>query len=437
MKFKLKIFENFDFILFFSVIVLVTIGICFIYSSGIDSSGVNVSNEFIKQIVFASSGIILMLVAMFIDYRKLQKYIFWIFVGLCGILIYTRFWGREVNGAKSWLGIGDFGIQPSEFGKIIFIMYLASFLEKTDKQDELKRYAKALVILLCPVGLILLQPDLGTALVYIPVFLVMCYIANVPKRYILMIFSIGMVTILFTVLPIWEETIAKRDVALLNVLTNMKLRLIIILATSMITIISIVGYILTKRRYYYWISYVFIIVVISLFASVAAGKVLADYQVKRLIIFLDPQSDPLGAGWNIIQSKVAIGSGNLFGQGFLQGTQSHYRFLPEQSTDFIFSILSEEWGFAGGVVVFGLYFIILFRCILIMRNTTNTYGYYITTGIFTMFLFHFLINVGMVMGIMPITGIPLCFLSYGGSSLWTAMTCVGLLLSINARKLDF
>ena len=177
--------------------------------------------------------------------------------------------------------------------------------------------------------------------------------------------------------------------------------------------------------------------VISLFASVAAGKVLADYQVKRLIIFLDPQSDPLGAGWNIIQSKVAIGSGNLFGQGFLQGTQSHYRFLPEQSTDFIFSILSEEWGFAGGLVVFGLYFVILFRCIMIMRNTTNTYGYYITTGIFTMFLFHFLINVGMVMGIMPITGIPLCFLSYGGSSLWTAMTCVGLLLSINARKLDF
>lgn len=437
MNFKLKIFENFDFILFFSVIVLVTIGICFIYSSGIDSSGVNVSNEFIKQIVFASSGIILMLVAMFIDYRKLQKYIIWVFLGLCGVLVYTRIFGREVNGAKSWLGIGDFGIQPSEFGKIIFIMYLASFLEKTNKQDELKRYTKALIILLCPVGLILLQPDLGTALVYIPVFLVMCYIANVPKRYILMIFSVGMVTILFTVLPIWEETIAKRDVALLNVLTNMKLRLIIILATSMITIISIVGYILTKRKYYYWISYIFIIVVISLFASVAAGKVLKDYQVKRLIIFLDPQSDPLGSGWNIIQSKVAIGSGNLFGQGFLQGTQSHYRFLPEQSTDFIFSILSEEWGFVGGVVVFGLYFIILFRCIMIMRNTTNTYGYYITTGIFTMFLFHFLINVGMVMGIMPITGIPLCFLSYGGSSLWTAMTCVGLLLSINARKLDF
>ena len=437
MRLKLKIFENFDFILFFSVVLLVTIGICFIYSSGIDSSGVNVSNEYVKQIIFASSGIILMIIAMFVDYRKLQKHIFWIFLGLCGVLVYTRFFGREVNGAKSWLGIGDFGIQPSEFGKIVFILYLAAFLEKTGKQDELKRYTKAIFILLCPVGLILLQPDLGTALVYIPIFLVMCYVANVPKRYIMLIFSIGMVTILFTVLPIWEVTIAKRNVAILDVLTNMKLRLMVILAASLITIISIAGYILTKIKYYYWISYVFAIIVIGLLASVAAGKVLADYQVKRLIIFLDPQSDPLGSGWNIIQSKVAIGSGNLFGQGFLRGTQSHYRFLPEQSTDFIFSILSEEWGFVGGLVVFTLYFIILFRCIIIMRNTTNTYGYYITTGIFTMFLFHFLINVGMVMGIMPITGIPLCFLSYGGSSLWTAMTCVGLLLSVNARKLDF
>lgn len=437
MKFKFRTFENFDFTLFFSVILLITIGICFIYSSGIDSSGVNVSNEYIKQIFYASTGIILMIVAMILDYRKLQKYMFWVFVGLLAVLVYTRFFGREVNGAKSWLGIGNFGIQPSEFGKIIFIMYCASFLEKTNKQDDLKRFIKALFIMLCPVGLILLQPDLGTALVYIPVFLVMCYVANIPKRYIMLIFSIGMVTILFTVLPIWEDVIAKRDVAILNVLTNMKFRLIIILATSMITIISIAGYILTKRSYYYWISYVFAVVVISLLASVAAGKVLADYQVKRLIIFLDPQSDPLGSGWNIIQSKVAIGSGNLFGQGFLQGTQSHYRFLPEQSTDFIFSILSEEWGFVGGLVVFSLYFIILFRCIMIMRNTTNTYGYYITTGIFTMFLFHFMINVGMVMGIMPITGIPLCFLSYGGSSLWTAMTCIGLLLSINVRKLDF
>lgn len=437
MKLKFKLFEDFDFILLISVILLIIIGICFVYSSGIDSSGVNFSNEYSKQILFASTGLVLLLLATFFDYRKLQKYIFWVFVGFLVVLLYTVFFGKEVNGAKSWIGIGDFGIQPSEFGKIIFIMYLASYLEKTEKQDDLKRYLISLVILILPVGLILLQPDFGSALVYVPIFLVMCYVAKIPKRYIMLIFSIGMVTILFTVLPIWQTEIAKKTYPILNVLINMKLRLIIILATLLIAIISVIGFIFTKKRYYYWIAYVFSVFSISLIVSIFAGKVLADYQVKRLIIFLAPESDRYGYGWNIRNSKIAIGSGGLFGQGYMQGPQSHLDYLPEKSTDFIFSILSEEWGFIGCLIVFILYFTIFLRCIKIMNNTTNTYGYYITTGIFTMLLFHFVINVGMVMGIMPATGIPLCFLSYGGSSLWTAMTCIGLLLSINARKLNF
>ncbi len=156
----------------------------------------------------------------------------------------------------------------------------------------------------------------------------------------------------------------------------------------------------------------------------------------RLIVFLDPSVDPLGSGWNIIQSITAIGSGGFSGLGFLQGTQSHYRFLPQQSTDFIFSILSEEWGFVGGLTVFSLYLVIMIRGIIIIRKTENRFGTLIATGIVSMFLFHFTVNVGMVMGIMPITGIPLLFLSYGGSSLWTALSATGLLMSINMRRLD-
>ena len=168
-----------------------------------------------------------------------------------------------------------------------------------------------------------------------------------------------------------------------------------------------------------------------------AAKFLKDYQIKRLIIFMDPNVDPLGAGWNIIQSKIAIGSGGWFGRSYLHGTQSHYRFLPQQSTDFIFSILSEELGFIGGFIVFILYFVIMFRILIIIKNTSNRFGMYIASGILGMFIIHFFINVGMVMGIMPITGIPLLFLSYGGSSLLTAMSCIGILMSINSRKLDF
>ena len=171
--------------------------------------------------------------------------------------------------------------------------------------------------------------------------------------------------------------------------------------------------------------------------SSIADKVLKTYQLQRLIIFMNPDIDRLGAGWNIIQSKIAIGSGGLFGRSFLHGTQSHYRYLPQQSNDFIFSILSEEWGFLGGCFVFLIYLVLMLRTLIIVKNASNRFGMYISAGILGMFMIHFFINVGMVMGIMPITGIPLLFLSYGGSSLLTAMTAIGLLMSINSRKFDF
>jgi rod shape determining protein RodA len=265
----------------------------------------------------------------------------------------------------------------------------------------------------------------------------MCFAADIPLRFIMMTFLTGALTIIFTVLPLWQSEILKKNVALVSLLTQDKLRFILIFAVGMITIIGILGKIFFKNKYYYWIAYFAGIFDLSLLGAVGAGKVLKDYQIKRLIVFLDPSTDPLGSGWNIIQSKIAIGSGSLLGQGFLNGTQSHYRFLPQQSTDFIFSILSEEWGFAGGAFVFFLFLMILLRTLYIIRNTTNIYGYYIAVGILTMIFFHFVVNIGMVMGIMPITGIPLLFLSYGGSSLWTAMTCIGLLMSINYRRLDF
>ena len=286
-------------------------------------------------------------------------------------------------------------------------------------------------------GLILIQPDLGTASVYIPIYLVMCFIAGVPLTYIMYVLSLGILTILFAILPVWNNEIAVSPHIFISIFTNMKLRIVL---TGAILIITLVGYIIRRylhgQKYIFWISYAFSIIAFALIFSLVLGKVLKDYQIKRLIIFMDPNKDPLGAGWNIIQSKVAIGAGGLLGQGYLMGTQSHYRFLPQQSTDFIFSILSEEFGFLGGCVVFILYFLILLKILYIIRKCSNKYGMYICAGIFGMFSFHFFINVGMVMGIMPITGIPLLFLSYGGSSLLTAMSCIGLLMNINYRKAD-
>ena len=436
---KLKFLQFFDFILFFCVIALVTFGVLFIYSSGINSEGMNVSTEYIKQIIWGGTGVILMLTLSLIDYRRFARYTPQLFAIACAVLIFTKFFGRYVNGARSWLGIGPFGIQPSEFCKVIFIIFLAWYLDKTKKsQNQKKRFAISLGIMFIPMGLILAQPDLGTALVYFPIFLAMTFIAGIPVRYILFVFLGGMLTIVFTVLPIWESQIAHSSVIFIRVLTNRTLRLILIFATGSVAVLSLLGmFFYRHNKYFYWISYFAAIFGGALILSYFAGKVLKEYQVMRLIVFIDPYADRLGAGWNIIQSKTAIGSGNLFGRGYLQGTQSHYRFLPEQSTDFIFSILSEELGFVGCMTVFALYFLIFMRTIFIIKNSSNTFGMLISAGILGMFVFHFIVNVGMVMGIMPITGIPLLFLSYGGSSLWTAMICVGLLMSIGSRKFGF
>lgn len=434
---NIRNFTYFDYMIFLAVVLLSTIGILFIYSSGINSEGTNVSNEYVKQIVWAITGILILGLVTFTDYRRYADRTPLLFGIMMVILVYTRIFGRYVNGAKSWIGIGELGIQPSEFTKLVYIVYLAWFLDRSRRTDSpFARFVKALTIMCLPMLLILAQPDLGTASVYIPIFLAMCFMAKVPLHYIGMVFFGGMLTVLFTVLPLWETNIYRSAIPAIRILSDMRFTLITLVALSIITLLAVTGRILFKARYYYWITYVTGLLIFSLVGSIGASRVLKDYQIMRLIVFLDPNVDPLGSGWNIIQSITAIGSGGFSGMGFLKGTQSHYRFLPQQSTDFIFSILSEEWGFIGGVIVFALYGIILGRGLIILRKTENSFGALIATGIVAMFFFHFIVNIGMVMGMMPITGIPLLLLSYGGSSLWTAMVAVGLLMSINMRRLD-
>ncbi len=432
-----KILLMFDYLLLLVIFALVTLGVMFIYSSSVNTDGISVTNEYIKQIIWFSIGFIALIFTTIYDYRRLESKGFILYVLLILVLIYTLIFGRYVNGARSWIGLGEFGIQPSEFGKILFIIFLAKYLDESSQENQLKRFCISILILLLPLGLILLQPDLGTGSVYLPIFLFMCFIAGIPIHYILYVFLIGCLTIVFGILPVWNTEIAKTPIAAITILTNNRLRYILIGSTLLI---SLIGIIIKKffhnRKYSFWITYIFSILTFSLLLSVLFNKFLKYYQIKRLIVFMDPNTDPLGSGWNLIQSKIAIGAGGIFGQGYLQGTQSHGRFLPQQSTDFIFSILSEEFGFVGGLVVFFLYLIIFIKILIIVKNSKNKFGSYIAIGIFGMFIFHFFINVGMVMGIMPITGIPLLFLSYGGSSLLTAMTCMGLLMSINYRKKD-
>ncbi len=432
---KTRSLLGFDVFLFVSTLALMTIGIVFIYSSGVSSTGVRLSNEYIKQIVWVSLGIIIVVIFLFTNYVRIRDFAPYIYVFFLMLLVLTLFVGRVVNGARSWIPIFEFGFQPSEFAKVATILFLAYYLDRSNAApDQFRRFIIALTITLAPVGLVLLQPDMGTALVYIPIFMIMCYIAGCPLRYIVFLLSTGAILVVLSMLPAWQTYIADRDYMFMTLITSKKYIGFVALALFGVLALSVIGYFILKKRYFYWILYSFSSLTIGFGGSFILRGVLQDYQVKRLIVFLDPGIDPRGAGWNVIQSVTAVGSGGLFGKGWLQGTQSHYRFLPQQSTDFIFSILAEEWGFAGGFLICVLFAVIIFRGIVIMINARDNFASLVSAGIIGMISFHVFINIGMAMGIMPVTGIPLFFLSYGGSSLWTALIGIGLLLNIHIRR---
>lgn len=432
---KIKSIFGLDPILFLSTIALMVIGVLFIYSSGISSTGVNYSNEYVKQIIWASLSVVLMAASTFFEYSRLKSLSRYLYLFMIFLLVITLFWGQVRNGAKSWLAIGGVGFQPSEFAKLITIIALGTYLDETKKEpDSLKRFLLSMVIMIIPFGLILLQPDLGTAMVFFPIFLVMLFLAETKIRYLLFVILALFLAVIAGMLPAWEELIVKEKVEALQFLIVNDYALIVILASALVLGVALAGYLVFKKRYFYWISYGVSIFFSGVLGGLIVRQVLKSYQIKRLIVFLDPSIDPQGAGWHVTQSVTAVGSGGLWGKGFLKGTQSHYRFLPQQSTDFIFSIIAEEWGFLGCLLVFALFLAILIRSVVILTKARDSFGLYIGGGCLGMVFIHFLVNIGMAMGVMPITGIPLFFLSYGGSALWTGVLAIGVLMNIRIYR---
>lgn len=425
----------FDFILLGATLVLMIVGSLFIYSSGMSFTGMQLSSEYIKQLIWGGSGLFLMIGTILIDYHRLRSISAYLYGLTVLLLLITPFVGREVHGARSWIGVGEFGIQPSEFAKVTTILFLAGYFTGIGKGvRELPRFLLGLAIVLLPIGLILLQPDMGTALVYIPIFVFMAFVAGAKLRHILFLITAGVLAIVFAVLPLYEKWILGREASLMSMITNFQVAKFFLAALLSITLLSAWGFWGFKRRYFYWILYLSSLLLVINVGALLAVRALREYQIMRFIVFLNPRVDPQGAGWNLIQSVTAVGSGGFAGKGFLHGTQSHYQFLPQQSTDFIFSILAEEWGFLGGLLVFSLFLVILLRGIRILYIARDDYAMCVGAGIVGMIFFHVVVNIGMAMGIMPITGIPLFFLSYGGSSLWTGLISIGLLLNIYFRR---
>ncbi len=347
--------KNFDWITVISVLLLMTVGVFFVYSSGVSSTGQLVSNEYIRQIIWVSISLTAMFAVVLLDPKRFADYTPIIYLVFIVSLLYIKLFGRVVNGAKSWLGIGVYGIQPSEFMKVATILFLSKYLSATVHQpNTMKRFFISLGIVLLPMLLILLQPDFGTALVFIPIYLFIAYVMNINKKYLFFLIATGSLVGLLTVLPLWQKYKASQTIGFFYVFYQKPYVYLTVLLVFAVLILAYFGFRYFKKRYYYWIVYFSLILIIGIFGSIMAQKVLKEYQVMRLFVFLDPNIDPLKSGWNIRQSITAIGSGGLTGKGFLQGTQSHYRYLPQQSTDFIFSIISEELGLLGSLFIFML-----------------------------------------------------------------------------------
>ncbi len=433
-----KLFKEMDWSIVAAVILLLVIGVLFIYSSGITSTGELVSNEYLKQIIWASSGMLIMILAATFDLKRVKDHFLLIYILSVILLVFTFLFGKTVNGARSWLGIaGEYGIQPSELMKITTAMYLARYLDTSSHEpSSIKRFALSFSIIALPMLLILIQPDFGTALVFIPIYLFMAYAGGINRRYLVFFVLTGALTIVFTVMPLWQRLIADKQSFVLRVFYDKPYFYYTLGIFFTVMVLSFLGFRLFKKKYYYWAIYTTLLFLVSMSASELGHKLLKDYQIMRLVVFIDPSIDPLGSGWNILQSITAIGSGGFVGKGFLKGTQSHYRYLPQQSTDFIFSIISEEMGFLGGLLVFALFLYILVKLSLIIKTQHSITQASFVSGMFGIIFFHFIINAGMAMGVMPITGIPLLFLSYGGSSLWAICLGLGLCLGIGARKFE-
>lgn len=387
---------------------------------------------FSKQFIFFIPAVLLTSGVLFIRIKALEDFSWWVYGINILLLFLVLIMGNTVMGSQRWINLGFINIQPSEIAKIAMIISLASWFSKHPIKNYFDIFISGLIIA-PPFLLIFKQPDLGTSLAYIAIYLGMAFWAGATITHLLVVISpliclitnaTGSVIFSFGTVQLNERiielTVTNNFIIFLLFLTvwlviNLKAWKSpwVVLITSVITLFNFfIGFI----RPILW-------------------NVLHSYQQRRLTIFLNPESDPLGAGYHIVQSLLAIGNGGLFGYGWLKGRLTRGNYVPAQHTDFVFSTAGEEFGFIGSALIIVLFFALLVRILYIAKNTKDNFASLLAVGIFSFFLFHIFINVGMTIGIMPITGVPLPLLSYGGSALVVDLFSVFLVLSISWKML--
>ncbi|MFC1511396.1 rod shape-determining protein RodA [Candidatus Margulisiibacteriota bacterium] len=398
-----------DFLLWLSVGLLVLISFFAIFSCTYSmqaKAGTDALLYVKRQLFSLLVGVLGLGVFAFLDYKRLKKIAPFLYIIMLGLLAVVLLLDKANGaGAQRWLQFGPFSFQPSEISKIIMVVCLAAFFSSRDRLRTLWENGFLLLVVGLPFLLIFRQPDLGTALVFIFIL-------------------IGMLAA-----------------------SGSSAKLLILLTTPMLSIMF-------RPILYLWLIYLFALVVtlfltrafaldwfLVLGSNVAVGiampfiwRVLKPYQQQRILAFLNPGSDPYGAGYHSMQSKIAIGSGGFFGKGFLRGTQTQLQFIPEQHSDFIFSAIGEEFGFLGAGIVLALFAVVIWRALYMASQARDKFGTLLASGIAVMTAFHVFANIGMTLGLLPVVGMPLPFLSYGGSSLLMNLISLGILQSIAMRR---
>ncbi|HOW83740.1 MAG TPA: rod shape-determining protein RodA [Spirochaetota bacterium] len=425
-----------DYVLVSAVMAVIIIGILMIYSAGFDPIDRTNNGLYKRQIVWFIVGFILMLIMTFVRYKSLGDYCLYIYFFVLALVIVTTFFGTPIRNTRAWLTFGYFSIQPSEFMKLAVVIVLAKYLELRERDiHHLRELLVPTAATAVPVLFILMQPDFGTAMVFIPVLFAMLFIGGADASHLIAVISIAAIALIFPMVLTYREWVAAQDESI--IVSFFKDYSLLFSVAGFLMVVAIAMYVL----HFFMIKKIFrkiyipsVVVSLGLFFSVFIMRFLKDYQKKRILVFLNPDLDPHGSGYNVIQSKIAIGSGGFFGKGFLNGSQAQLGFLPEKSSDFIFPVIAEEWGFLGAVVILGLLCLIVMRGAQIALEAKDKFGALLAAGISSIFFFHILINVGMVLGIMPVTGLPLSFVSYGGSNLLVGMISIGILINIRMNK---
>jgi rod shape determining protein RodA len=411
-----NIYGKVDWVTVWLYIALVLMGWVSIYSAVYDeshSSILDISQRYGKQMIWILAGGAIAFMIMLIDAKVFNAFAYIIYGVSLLSLVTVLLIGTEISGSKSWFQIGSFALQPAEFAKFATCLALARYLSSYATDFGLLR-AKIIsaILIFTPAVLILLQNDTGSAVVYIA-FILVLFREGLSGYFLI---SGVFMVVLFIISLLVDQ---------------------LYVVIGMTALAFLVYYNSKKLRRRWWIIVAVWLASVAMVYMVdyAFDNILEDHQRTRINVLLGKELDPKGAGYNVNQSKIAIGSGGLLGKGFLQGTQTKYNFVPEQSTDFIFCTVGEEWGFAGSAVVIILFVLLLARLIRMAERQRSDFSRIYGYGVVSILFFHFLVNIGMTIGLVPVIGIPLPFFSYGGSSLWAFTILLFIFIKLDANRL--